>query len=244
METFLDISNFDNQVFIALQMAEIFTTHELLQLQLNSIIVPETRDINDPFEIFFDKIFQSNNRIQLVDLITHINNRPERCMDLRIYKTNMIGIIIKCEFNTKFPIYVSDISCLAINYIKYGVPSTRSYNMTKLAETFTRIAAEMSKKGSIDNCNEMIEYLSLIIDDVDNDIYTSYHYLKQFNKGICSYTITIHNPQMLKFTLYNTDKRSTEYIFVPRNRIGLIILIDICQNIIKQYASMKTSEKF
>ena len=90
MEKFLDISDFNNQVFIALQMSEIFSTHELEQFQFNSIIIPETRDLNDPFEIFFDRIFQSNNRIQLVDLITHINNRPERCIDIRIKKTNTI----------------------------------------------------------------------------------------------------------------------------------------------------------
>ena len=95
METFLDISDFNNQVFVALQMAEIFTAHELEQLQFNDIIIPETRDINDPFEIFFDKLFQSDNRIQLVDLIANSNNRHERCMDIRIYKTNMIEIITK-----------------------------------------------------------------------------------------------------------------------------------------------------
>lgn len=240
METFLDISNFDTQVFVALQMTEIFSTHELEQLQFNDIIIPETRDINDPYEIFFDKLFHSDNRLQLVDLITHTNNRPERCMDIRIYKTNTIEIILKCDFDKKFPVYISDITCLAINYSKYGIHSARSYNMAKLSENFVSIAVEMSsQKHSIENCSQMIEYLAIVGDDPNNDIFLSYHYLKQFNKGNCSYVISIHNPQMLKFTLYNSDRRSTEYIFVPRDRIGIAILTDICQRILKAYKEEK-----
>lgn len=238
METFLDISDFNNQVFVALQMAEIFTAHELEQLQFNDIIIPETRDINDPFEIFFDKLFQSDNRIQLVDLIANSNNRHERCMDIRIYKTNMIEIIIKCNFNTKFAIYVSDITCLAINYIKYGIQSSRSYNMAKLADNFTNIAVEISSnKNSMDNCRAMLKHLTTIMNDTNDDIYKNFHYLKQFTKGNCSYNITVHNPQMLKFTLFNIDRRSSEYIFVPRTNIGVTILIGICKQIIEKYES-------
>lgn len=240
MEKFLDISDFNNQVFIALQMSEIFSIHELEQFQFNSIIIPETRDLNDPFEIFFDRIFQSNNRIQLVDLITHINNRPERCIDIRIKKTNTIEIIIKCDFNTKVPIYVSDIACLAINYIKYGIKSSRTYNMTKLAENFTKVAAEISsQKNSIENCKSMIEYLVLVQNNEHEDIFVNYHYLKQFNKGNCSYTLMIHNPQMLKFVLYNIDWKQTEYIFVPRDKIGIAILLDICSRIMNYPTTKK-----
>jgi hypothetical protein len=233
METFLDISDFDNQVFIALQMSEIFSAQELEQLQFNSIIIPPRRDINDQFEIFFDKIFQSNNRFQLVDMITHVNNRPERCIDIRIHKTNKIEIIIKCDFDMNVPTFTSDIVCLAINYIKYGIKSSRTYNMNKLAENFVKIAYEISsQKNSIENCKSMIAYLLKAQNDDHDEIYHNQHYLKQFDKGNCSYTLMIHSPQMLKFILYNKDWKETEYIFIPKSKIGIIILLDICNKIL------------
>ena len=77
----------------------------------------------------------------------------------------------------------------------------------------------------------MIEYLVLVQNDEHEDIFMTYHYLKQFNKGNCSYTLMIHNPQMLKFVLYNIDWKQTEYIFVPRDKIGIAILLDICTKI-------------
>lgn len=234
METFLDITNYETQVFIAFGMTELFTAEELEQLQFNSIIIPNTRDINDTFEIFFDRIFQSNNRFQLVDIITNLNNRPERCIDIRIYKANQVEVIIKCDFNKKFPIYISSIVCLAINYIKYGVKVNKTYNMSKLAENFSAIAAELSsQKNSIENCNSFIKYLSSVNDN--DDIFVSYHFIKQFNKGNCSYTLSLYSPEMLKLTLYNIDKFKTEYIFVPRNKIGTTILLDIFNRIINCY---------
>ena len=235
MESFYDLSEYMNQVFLGFKIAEIFTVVELEQIQCNIINFADTRDINDPFEFIYDRLFKSNNRFQIVDLITNINNHHERCIDIRMKKNYNIETIVKCIFDKKFNIYLSNAVCLAINYLKYGTFEDKKYSAMIMAAKYATLAEALSCDGSsIENCKRLIEYLT-IMNDESSDIYTNYHFIKEFNEGNCTYTISIVNPTMLKFSVFNIDKLKAEYIFIPRNKTGLEILMYIGESILQNY---------
>ena len=223
MNEYIDISVLKGQQIVINKFAEFYLIEELEQIKFDNIEITDSeQDIN----IIYDKLFDTDKRLQILDIILE----NSRYIDIRMCKGKSIQTDIKCAYNDQIVNNMHIILAYTIDFIKYKDPYDTMLNMHNIANNYAIRLMHLDKQWikHLDELKFITDYVS-----TNEEILTNDSIYKRLPVGNCIYELKIINKKIFRLCAYNLDTNLKEYLLLKRDKVGLSTICLIFDKIVQ-----------
>lgn len=205
------------------------TKEELEEIDLSNINYPTKRNISKPVEVLYKITFDSNIKLEILDIIQSNQYTVNRFTCIRVFKDdNAIQLDIKCKYNKKNIHYLNIILAKAINFAQYKNIGDIKISQSVIINNFAKRVLSIISKEVASEINFLLNILLSNDEFIKNDDFDYSYGIGDISMELC-----IKNKNIIKFSVHNSAKNKTEYMYFCLNKVGISNILLVADKIIK-----------
>ena len=212
---YIDLSLIKNQNKLAVMISNFFEKDELELIDLSKI-EKSNRDIDEIQYIYYNKKFENDRSIKIIDTLILDSFPAARYVTIRLEVGDMIQLDYKCRYNKNI---ISQLNALFARMYNYKNWKSEKDDHIIRSHIIQNYSNSMKKDLSSEELEEVKFIIIYLVNDgsIKND--NNFNY--DFSIGNFNFNITSNPMGIVKFSYKNKKDVFWKKIFVNKNDVGI-----------------------